>query len=428
MLDPKLLRQALDETAERLRIRGFNLDVDAIRSLESQRKEVQVATEQLQAERNQHAKAIGEARSRGEDIQPLLNQDSTLDERLTTGKQQLQQLQVALNEQLMAIPNLPDESVLAGTSEDDNLEVRRWGELPAFSFTPNDHVDLAAPSGLMNFEQAAKIAGARFVTLRGALARLHRALAQFMLDLHTGEHGYEEVNVPCIVNRVSLEGTGQLPKFEKDLFKLIDDRDFYLAPTAEVPVTNLLRNEIVAAEQLPIHYVCHSLCFRSEAGASGKDTRGMIRHHQFEKVELVQWVRPADSWQALETLTGHAEQILQKLGLAYRVVTLCGGDLGFAAAKTYDLEVWLPGQQKYREVSSCSNFLDFQARRIQTRWRNPDTGKPEFLHTLNGSGLAIGRTLIAVLENYQQEDGNVRLPKVLAPYMGGDTLLKFNAV
>ena len=426
MLDPKLLRQGLDDTAERLRIRGFTLDLDVIRALESKRKEVQVSTEQLQAERNQHAKAIGEAKSRDEDIQPLLKQNSTLDERLTASKQQLQQLQAALHEQQMGIPNLPHDSVPAGTSDEDNQEIRRWGEPPHFSFSPKDHVDLATPSGLMHFERAAKIAGARFVTLRGAVAKLHRALAQFMLDLHTGEHAYEEVNVPCIVNRASLEGTGQLPKFEKDLFKLVDDRDFYLAPTAEVPVTNLLRDEILAAEQLPIRFVCHSPCFRSEAGASGKDTHGMIRQHQFEKVELVQLVRPADSWTALETLTEHAEAVLQKLGLAYRVLSLCGGELGFAAAKTYDLEVWLPGQQKYREVSSCSNFLDFQARRIQTRWRNPDTGKPEFVHTLNGSGLAIGRTLIAVLENYQQADGRVQLPQVLAPYMGGDMLLELN--
>ncbi|MEK9823336.1 MAG: serine--tRNA ligase, partial [Gammaproteobacteria bacterium] len=309
-------------------------------------------------------------------------------------------------------------------SEDDNVEVRRWGDPTELSFEAKDHVDLASPSGLMNFEAAAKITGARFVALRGDLARLHRALVQFMLDIHTQEHGYQEVYVPYIVNRDSLTGTGQLPKFEEDLFRLDDDRGFYLAPTAEVPVTNLVRDEIVPAEEMPWRFVCHTPCFRSEAGSHGKDTRGMIRQHQFDKVELVQMVKPEDSWQALEDLTGHAENILQKLGLPYRVVTLCGGDLGFASAKTYDLEVWLPGQGKYREISSCSNFLDFQARRMQARWRNPETGKPELLHTLNGSGLAVGRTMVALLENYQQSDGAVLVPQALQSYMGGLTRLE----
>ena len=419
MLDPRLIRQDPEAIAARLRVRHYDLDVDTISRLESRRKAVQVATEELQARRNRQSKEIGKAKSRGANMQPLLDEVADLGDQLNAGTAKLHQLQQALNEQLQGIPNLPHSSVPAGTSEADNLELRRWGDLPAFSFTPKDHVDLAVPSGHLNFEQAAKITGARFVAMRGPIARLHRALIQFMLDVHTGEHGYEEVNVPYIVNQESLLGTGQWPKFAGELFKLEDERDFYLAPTSEVPVTNLLRGKILPVEELPVSYVCHSPCFRSEAGSHGKDTRGMIRQHQFEKVELVKFVKPADSWQVLEELTGHAEQILQKLGLPYRVVSLCGGDLGFAAAKTYDIEVWLPGQQKYREVSSCSNFLDFQARRIQARWRNPETGKPELLHTLNGSALAIGRTLVALLENYQQADGTLRVPQVLQGYMGG---------
>ena len=424
MLDPRTIRQELTATAEQLRIKGFELDVSAIESLESRRKALQVLTEELQAERNTRSKAIGKAKAAGEDIQPLLNAVASLGDQLDEKKTALDDVQAELNDILMAVPNIPDASVPQGASEDDNVEVRRWGDPTELPFEAKDHVDLASPSGLMNFEAAAKITGARFVTLRGDMAKLHRALVQFMLDVHTQEHGYQEVYVPYIVNRDSLTGTGQLPKFEEDLFRLDDDRGFYLAPTAEVPVTNLVRDEILPAEEMPWRFVCHTPCFRSEAGSHGKDTRGMIRQHQFDKVELVQMVKPEDSWQALEDLTGHAENILQKLGLPYRVVTLCGGDLGFASAKTYDLEVWLPGQGKYREISSCSNFLDFQARRMQARWRNPETGKPELLHTLNGSGLAVGRTMVALLENYQQSDGDVLVPQALQSYMGGLTRLE----
>lgn len=427
MLDPRLIRQELASTAEKLRVKGFELDVESIQSLESRRKSLQVDTEELQAERNSRSKSIGEAKAAGEDIQPLLDAVSDLGDKLDAKKGELDSVQAELNEILMAIPNVPDSSVPVGDSEDDNVEVSRWGDATEFSFEAKDHVDISSGSGLMNFDVASKITGSRFVALRGAIARMHRALIQFMLDVHTREHGYEEVYVPYIVNRESLTGTGQLPKFEEDLFKLEDERGFYLAPTAEVPVTNLARNEIMAAEDMPQRFVCHTPCFRSEAGSYGKDTRGMIRQHQFEKVELVMMVRPGDSWQALEDLTGHAETILQKLGLPYRKVTLCGGDLGFAAAKTYDLEVWLPGQGKYREISSCSNFLDFQARRMQARWRNPETGKPELLHTLNGSGLAVGRTLVALLENYQQEDGSVLIPQALQSFMGGESRITFDS-
>lgn len=426
MLDPRILRQDLEHTAERLLIKGFELDVQAISALEDRRKTAQVETEELQAERNTQSKAIGKAKAAGEDINPLLSAVTNLGEALDTKKAELETTQSALNALLMAIPNLPDESVPAGKSEDDNVEIRRWGDPTSFDFEALDHVDLTHSSGKMGFEAAAKITGSRFVTLRGPMARLHRALTQFMLDVHTQEHDYEEIYVPYIVNRDSLTGTGQLPKFEEDLFKLEDDRGFYLAPTAEVPVTNMVRGEILSNEEMPQRFVCHSPCFRSEAGSYGRDTRGMIRQHQFEKVELVMMVRPEESAQALEALTGHAEAILQKLGLPYRVVNLCGGDLSFASAKTYDLEVWLPGQQSYREISSCSNFLDFQARRMQARWRNPETGKPELLHTVNGSGLAVGRTLVAVLENYQTAEGNVRIPQALQSFMGGETLLQLS--
>ena len=423
MLDPKLIRQNLERTAQRLLRKGFTLDVSSIQSLEENRKRLQVETEELLAERNTRSRAIGEAKSQGEDIQPLLDAVSDLGTELDARKAQLDETQARLHEQLLAIPNVPDESVPEGATEDDNIEVRRWGDIPVFAFEPKDHVDLTHDSGKMNFKEAAKITGSRFVTLRGEIARLHRALAQFMLDVHTREHGYEEIYVPFIVHRDSLLGTGQLPKFEEDQFRLQDDRDYYLIPTAEVPVTNLARDMILPAEAVPRQFVCHSPCFRREAGNYGKDTRGMIRQHQFEKVELVMMVGSEHSMDALETLTGHAEAILQKLDLPYRVVTLCGGDLGFAAVKTYDLEVWLPGQGKYREISSCSNFRDFQARRMQARWRNPATGKPELLHTLNGSGLAVGRTLVAVLENYQQADGSVRIPQALQSFMGGDTAI-----
>ncbi|HIG43521.1 MAG: serine--tRNA ligase [bacterium] len=424
MLDPRLIRTDIENVATRLKVKRFNLDVATISRLEEQRKSLQVKTESLQADRNIRSKNIGKAKSRGEDIQPLLAEVSDIGEQLDKLKSSLDQVQEELNEILMAVPNLPDESVPEGDSEDDNVEIRRWGDVPDFSFEAKDHVDLAAGNG-MNFDTAAKITGSRFVSMRGDIAAMHRGLIQFMLDVHIREHGYEEVYVPYIVNRESLTGTGQLPKFEEELFKLDDDRDYYLIPTAEVPVTNMVRDEIVEAAEMPLQFVCHSPCFRSEAGSYGKDTRGMIRQHQFEKVELVRMVRPIDSDAAHEELTLHAENILQKLGLPYRVVILCGGDLGFASSKTYDLEVWLPGQNKYREISSCSNFRDFQARRMQARWRNPETGRPELLHTINGSGLAIGRTLVAVLENYQQADGSVRVPQVLQPYMNGIGELKF---
>ena len=421
MLDPKLIRNDLEGVAAKLLTKKFELDVRGIQELESRRKEVQVKTEALQAELNARSKSIGQAKAEGDDIAPLLAEVKSLGNLLDEQKSELEEIRSALDEIVWAIPNLPDDSVAEGNSEDDNVLVRSWGDPPEFAFKPKDHVDLTQESGHMDFKAAVKITGSRFVVLTGPLARMHRALAQFMLDVHSSEHGYEEMCVPFIVNKDSLMGTGQLPKFEEDQFKLNDERELYLIPTAEVPVTNFVRDEIIAAERMPLKYVCHSPCFRSEAGSYGKDTRGMIRHHQFEKVELVQMVRPEDSRQAHEELTGHAEAILQKLGLPYRVVSLCGGDLGFAASRTYDLEVWLPGQGKYREISSCSNYLDFQARRMQARWRNPDGGKPELLHTLNGSGLAIGRTLVAVLENYQQADGSIAVPQMLQSYMGGVT-------
>jgi len=380
---------------------------------------LQVTTEALQADRNIRSKSIGQAKAKGEDIEPLLKDVADLGDQLDSQIAALHTLQNELSEIQWSIPNLPDATVPIGDNEDDNEVVRSWGDPTTFSFAVKDHVDLGDQNGHMDFETAGKITGSRFVTLSGPLARLHRALIQFMLDVHTEQHGYEEVYVPYIVNQDSLRGTGQLPKFEEDLFKLIDERGLYLIPTAEVPVTNIARDQIFAATDMPKKFVCHTPCFRSEAGSYGKDTRGMIRQHQFDKVELVHFVRPEDSHQAHEDLTGHAEAILQKLGLPYRVVNLCGGDLGFSAAKTYDLEVWLPGQENYREISSCSNFLDFQARRMQARWRNPDTGKPELLHTVNGSALAVGRTLIAVLENYQLEDGKVQVPQILQSYMGG---------
>lgn len=419
MLDPKLIRSEIDFVSERLKVKNFHLDVSLISSLEEQRKSVQVKAEALQSEKNTQSKSIGQAKARGEDIKPLLENVSQLGGQLGTLKSELEGIQTELHDLLMRIPNIPDESVPAGTTEDDNIELRTWGDVPDFTFEVKDHVELAAAGNKLDFEVAAKITGSRFTTLRGNLATLHRALIQFMLEVHLNEHGYEEIYVPFIVNKESLMGTGQLPKFEEDLFKLTDDRELYLIPTAEVPVTNIVRNEIVADEEMPMKLVCHTPCFRSEAGSYGRDTKGLIRQHQFEKVELVQMVRPSESDAALEALTGHAENILQKLGLPYRVVVLCGGDLGFASVKTYDLEVWLPGQNKYREISSCSNFRDFQARRMQARWRNPETGKPELLHTLNGSALAVGRTLVAVIENYQQEDGSIRIPQVLQPYLNG---------
>jgi seryl-tRNA synthetase len=419
MLDPKLIRTDLAEVAAQLKRRGFDLDVAEIESLELKRKQCQVQTEQLQSERNTKSKSIGKAKAAGEDIQPLLDEVAGLGESLDKAKTELGEIQAQLDAILMGIPNAPHDSVPDGKDESDNVEIRRWGEPRQFSFEIKDHVDVGACLDALDFETASKLTGSRFVVIRGQLARLHRALIQFMLDLHTGEHGYTEVYVPYIVNSDSLRGTGQLPKFEEDLFCVDRDAGYYLIPTAEVPVTNLARGEIIEADALPLKLTSHTPCFRSEAGSYGKDTRGMIRQHQFEKVEMVQLVRPEQAWDALEELTGHAETVLQKLELPYRVVTLCAGDIGFSAAKTYDLEVWLPGQQAYREISSCSCFTDFQARRMQARWRNPETGKPELVYTINGSGLAVGRTLVAILENYQQEDGSVAVPDALKPYMNG---------
>ncbi len=423
MLDPKLIRGQLDDTAQRLAARGFKLDTLRIAALETERKEVQMRTQALQNDRNTRSKAIGKAKASGEDTAPLMAEVAEIGEGLKQAEARLESLQNELNEILLGVPNLPHVSVPAGKDENDNVEVRRWGSPAVFDFEPKDHVDLGAKLGLLDFDAAAKITGARFSVMHGPLARLHRALIQFMLDLHSGEHGYSETYVPYMVNADSLRGTGQLPKFEAELFKLGGEQNYYLIPTAEVPVTNIVRDVIIDAEYLPRKYVAHTPCFRSEAGSYGKDTRGMIRQHQFEKVELVQIVRPQDSYAALEQLTGHAEKVLQLLGLPYRMITLCGGDMGFSAAKTYDIEVWLPGQQKYREISSCSNFEDFQARRLQARWRNPETGKPELVHTLNGSGLAVGRTLVAIMENYQDRDGRVRVPEILLPYMGGITVI-----
>lgn len=419
MLDPKLLRTETMRVARGLARRGVTLDTDGLSELESRRKDLQVTVQGLQNQRNQSAKAIGQAKARGQDIEPLLAEVADLGERLKVANDALRALQDELDQIGLGLPNLPHESVPDGRDETHNRELRRWGEPRSFAFTPRDHVDLGAAHGGMDFDAAAKLTGSRFVVLEGPLASLQRALTQLMLDTHTREHGYTEVYVPFLVNADSLRGTGQLPKFESDLFRLAGESPYYLIPTAEVPVTNLVRDRILEDAELPRRWVAHTPCFRSEAGSYGKDTRGMIRQHQFEKVELVQVVRPDDSYRALEDLTGHAEVILQRLGLPYRVVALCAGDLGFAAAKTYDLEVWLPGQQCYREISSCSNVESFQARRLQARWRNPATGKPELVHTLNGSGLAVGRTLVALLENYQEADGRIRIPEVLRPYLGG---------
>jgi len=419
MLDPKLLRTDFDQIAKHLVRRGLKLDKKRFSELEEQRKHLQVETEDLQGQRNKNSKLIGQAKSKGEDASDILAAMEQINADLKANEAKLE---VVLNEQqawMLELPNLPDESVPAGNSEEDNQEVRKWGDIPSFDFEVKDHVDLGERLGGLDFETAAKITGSRFVTMQGGIAKLHRALIQFMIDTHVEEHGYEEVYVPFVVNAQSLTGTGQLPKFEEDLFKLHHENDYYLIPTAEVPVTNIWRDRIAKEEQLPIKYVCHTPCFRSEAGSYGKDTRGMIRQHQFEKVEMVQLVKPEASWRMLEELVGHAEKILQKLGLAYRVVTLCTGDLGFSSAKTYDIEVWLPAQNTYREISSCSNFLDFQARRLKARWKNTTTKKTEHLHTLNGSGLAIGRTLVAILENYQDQDGNINVPEILQTYMGG---------
>ena len=418
MLDPKLLRNDLENCVAQLARRGYTLDTELFEKLESQRKQLQVDTQQLQSERNAKSKAIGQAKAKGEDASEFFTAVAELGDRLKANEEKLSVVQNQLNDLLMGIPNLLHESVPDGRDENDNLEIRRWGEPRNFDFEPRDHVDLGEASGLLDFETAAKITGSRFAVMSGGIARLHRALIQFMLDLHSQEHGYTETSVPYIVNADSLRGTGQLPKFEEDLFKLRHEHDVYLIPTAEVPVTNIVRDVIVESNDMPRKFVCHTPCFRSEAGSYGKDTRGMIRQHQFEKVEMVQIVRPEDSYTALDELTQHAEEVLKRLDLPYRVVALCAGDVGFSAAKTFDLEVWLPGQQTYREISSCSNFEDFQARRMKARWRNPETGKPELVHTINGSGLAIGRTLVAVMENYQNEDGSISIPEVLKPYMG----------
>lgn len=426
MLDTRILRQDPEAVAARLATKGFVLDVAQFRALEAERATLQRDTEALQNERNRKSKAIGQAKSRGEDIAPLVAEVSGLGDRLNDLRASLGELQDRYRAFLHTIPNLPDPSVPEGADESDNTELRYWGELPEFAFQPLDHVDLGA-RGLLDFEAAAKISGARYVVMKGAVARLHRALIQFMLDTHVAEHGYGEIYVPYIVNAASLLGTGQLPKFAQDQFLIAGADETYLVPTAEVPVTNVYRDTILDADTLPIRLVCHTPCFRREAGSYGRDTRGMFRQHQFEKVELVQLTHPDQSWLALEELTGHAEAILKKLELPYRAVVLCGGDLGFAAAKTIDLEVWLPGQNRYREISSCSNFLDFQARRMMARYRNPESGKPDFVHTLNGSGLPAGRTLIAVLENYQDGAGQVAVPDALRPYLGGAAKLDLTA-
>jgi len=418
MLDPKLIRSELDEVAKKLASRGFALDVEKIAALEEQRKELQVRTQDFQRLRNNSSKAIGKAKASGEDTVPLLAAVADLGDKLNDGEAELREVQLELDDILMGVPNLPHDSVPIGIDENDNEELRRWGEPKSFDFEVKDHVDLGAMVNGMDFETAAKIAGSRFSLLSGPLARMHRALIQFMLDTHTSEHGYTETYVPYLVNADSLHGTGQLPKFAEDLFQMGED-GYYLIPTAEVPLTNIVRDVIVDDADMPRQFVAHTPCFRSEAGAYGKDTRGLIRQHQFEKVELVQVVRPEDSYAALEALTGHAEKILQTLNLPYRVMTLCSGDMGFSSAKTYDLEVWLPAQNTYREIFSCSNFEDFQARRMLARYRTADGGKPVLVHTVNGSGLAVGRTLVAVMENYQNADGNITVPDALRPYMGG---------
>jgi seryl-tRNA synthetase len=424
MIDPKLLRQDAAAVAANLARRGFDFDEQAYLALEEKRKAVQVETEELRNERNTRSKNIGKAKAQGEDIAPLLEAVKDLGDKLEANEAKLQSLLDELREIELGLPNLLADDVPSGTTEDDNTEVRKWGSPTALEFEAKDHIELGENLGLLDFETASKISGSRFAVMKGELARLQRALIQFMLDTHTGDHGYVETYVPYLVQSDALVGTGQLPKFEEDLFKTTTETPFYLIPTAEVPVTNFARDMIFDADELPLRFAAHTPCFRSEAGSYGQDTRGMIRQHQFEKVELVHFVAPGDSERALEELVGHAELILQKLELPYRVVTLCTGDTGFGAAKTYDIEVWLPGQQKYREISSCSNYNDFQARRMQARRRNPESGKPELIHTLNGSGVAAGRALIAVLENYQQADGSIRIPDVLQRYMGDATSIQ----
>ena len=420
MIDPKLLRQATQDVADKLSRRGFALNAKAYQDIEKRRKETQVTTEQLQSERNASAKSIGNAKAKGEDIEPLLAAVKDTGDRLDKAESSLEELQTELRDIELGLPNLLLDDVPDGVDESENAEIRSWGTTPTFDFDVKDHIELGEDLGTLDFDSAGRVSGSRFVVMRGSLARMQRALIQFMLDTHVAEHGYEEAYVPYLVHGDALVGTGQLPKFEEDLFKTTTETPFYLIPTAEVPLTNLARDTIFDADQLPQRFVAHTPCFRSEAGSYGQDTRGMIRQHQFEKVELVHLVAAGDSTSALEELTSHAETILQRLELPYRVVELCAGDVGFSAARTYDLEVWLPGQQKYREISSCSNCTDFQARRMKARVRNVD-GKPELIHTLNGSGVAAGRALIAVMENYQQADGSIRVPDVLIPYMGGVT-------
>ena len=417
MIDPRLFRDEIDLVVSELAKRGESVNKEEYLQLESERRSLQMEVESLQSERNSSAKSIGKAKAQGDDIEPLLAAVADLGEKLEASKTKLDEVQAKLNAIHLSLPNLPHASVPVGKDESENREEKRWGTPREFSFTPKDHVDLCEKRGL-NFKAAAKITGSRFVVMEDKIAKLHRALAQFMLNTHTTEHGYVEMNVPVIVNEESLYGTAQLPKFSEDLFKLTDERNYYLIPTSEVPLTNLGRDEIFNEEELPLQVTAHSMCFRSEAGSYGRDTRGMIRQHQFEKVELVHFVKPDDSFDALERLVRHAEIILEKLELPYRRMTLCTGDMGFSAAKTYDLEVWLPGQETYREISSCSNCTDFQARRLKARYKNRETNKNELIHTLNGSGLAVGRTLVAVIENYQEEDGSIRVPEVLKPYMG----------
>jgi len=419
MLDPQLLRTDPEGVSRALEPRGYHLDVTAWRELEARRKALQIGTQELQNRKNQSARDIGQAKARGEDIQPLLDAVQSLGEELGQAEAEFAEVKSRQQAWLMEMPNLALPDVPVGQDENDNVEVRRWGTPRDFDFEPRDHVELGESRGLLDGPAAAKLAGSRFTVLRGGLSRLHRALAQFMLDVQTTEHGYTELYLPYLVNPETMTGTGQLPKFGEDAFATTDEPPRYLIPTAEVPMTNMVAGEIVEAGELPLKFTSQTPCFRREAGSYGKDTRGMIRQHQFEKVELVQITRPEESASALEELTGHAEVILQRLQLPYRTVVLCTGDMGFAAAKTYDIEVWLPGQQAYREISSCSVCTDFQARRMLARWRNPDTGKPELVHTLNGSGLAVGRTLIAVMENYQQQDGSIRIPEALRAYMGG---------
>jgi seryl-tRNA synthetase len=419
MIDPKLLRTATEDVARNLARRGYSLDVEALGALEEKRRHWQLESDRLRAERNQHAKAVGQAKGRGEDISPLLARGEDLARAVEAADQALAAVQTELSEWQLGLPNLLHESVPEGRDESANVVVRQWGEPRDLGFTPLDHVAVGEGVGGLDFEAATRISGARFVVMRGALARMQRALTQFMIDLHVSVHGYTEVYVPYLVSGSTLQGTGQLPKMEQDLFALRGEQKFYLIPTAEVPLANLVREQIIAADSLPLKFVAYSPCFRSEAGAAGRDTRGMIRQHQFEKVELVQIARPEDSYRALDELVGHAEEVLRRLQLPHRAVALCAGDVGFASARTYDLEVWLPAQGKYREISSCSNCEAFQARRMQARWRNPATGKPELVHTLNGSGVAVGRALVAILENYQNADGSVTVPEVLRAYMGG---------